>query len=216
MSSLGSVYWDNKFLKHLDVDKLKCIFEIGARYGDESLKLADIFKNAELFSFEINPLTVDECRDKLSDHDRIKFFDLGLGDKNEVLPFYSFMNNNDGASSLLKRRDFNLTQKETGFTTLQRLDDFAQLNNVGHINLLCMDVQGFELNILRGAGKLLKNIDFVIMEQPKQGIASPYIGCPPHEEIFEFMTSNNFVEIERIRENDLEDNVMYKNRLNFI
>jgi len=216
MTNLGSLYWDSEFLKHLDIDKIKCIFEVGARYGDESLKLADIFKNAELFSFEINPLTLNGCRDKLSNHDRIKFFDLGLGDKNESLPFYSFMNGNDGASSLLKRHDFESTQKETGFATLQRLDDFAQSNNIKRINLLCMDVQGFEINILRGAGEFLKNIDFIIMEQPKRGVNPCYIGCHSHEEISKFMTSNNFVEIERIGENDLEDNVMYKNNLNFI
>ena len=33
-------------------------------------------------------------------------------------------------------------------------------------------------------------------------------------EIKKFMTQNNFVEIERISENHIEDNVMYKNILN--
>ena len=36
-------------------------------------------------------------------------------------------------------------------------------------------------------------------------------GTPIIKEIKEFMTSLNFVEIERVEENKIEDNVMYKN-----
>ena len=58
------------------------------------------------------------------------------------------------------------------------------------------------------------------MEQPKEvidtrflppNIHSKYVDAPNHNEIKEFMTSNGFVEIERVPENMIEDNVMWKN-----
>ena len=58
------------------------------------------------------------------------------------------------------------------------------------------------------------------MEEPKpiintdylpNGVHSKYINAPSSKVIKEFMTKHNFVEIERIDENKIEDNVMYKN-----
>ena len=57
------------------------------------------------------------------------------------------------------------------------------------------------------------------MEEPKQtintdylpiNIHSKYINAPSSQEIKDFMLKHNFIEIERIEENSIEDNVMYK------
>ena len=34
-----SNYWDHRFLKHLELNGIKTIFEVGARYGYESIQL---------------------------------------------------------------------------------------------------------------------------------------------------------------------------------
>jgi len=82
--------------------------------------------------------------------------------------------------------------------------------------------KGYELNILKGSDSFIKNIKFIIMEEPKsiintsflpQGIYLKYIHAPSAQEIKDFMITNNFIEIERIEENKIEDNVMYKNIL---
>jgi FkbM family methyltransferase len=216
-------YWDSRFLQHLDIKDVKIVFEVGARYGDESIKLSETFENALIYSFECNPLTVNKCRENLKNHknqNKIIFNDFGLGDKQEVLPFYSFIENNDGASSLLKRIDFTKTQKLTGEVTINTLYNFIESNNIDSIDLLCMDVQGYELNILKGAENFIKNIKFIIIEEPKaiintnylpKGIHSKYVNAPSSQEIKEFMSNNGFIEVERISENAIEDNVMYKN-----
>jgi hypothetical protein len=215
-----SSYVDNRFLQHLD-DNITTIFEVGARYGDETLQLSEIFNNAQIYSFECNPNTINICKQKLDNKKNIVFIPYGLGDKNEKLPFYSYMlDNNDGCSSLLKRIDFTASQKETGIINIKKLSEFVSENQINNIDLLCMDVQGYELNILKGSGEFIKNIKFVIMEQPKdiiseqylpKGLHSTYINAPSSKEIRDFMIQNNFIEIARIQENQLEDNVMYKN-----
>ena len=215
-----SNYWDSRFLRHLDV--INTIMEVGARYGDESIKLSQLFSNASIYSFECNPLTKEISRKKLENIKNVSFFDYGLGDKNESLPFYSYIRGNDGCSSFLKRIDFKQTQKQTGIITLKKLKDFVDENNIENIDLLCMDVQGYELNILKGAEEYIKKIKFIIMEEPNQiininelpqGLYSKYINAPNPPEIKEFMLKNNFTEIERVKENEIEDNVMYKNNL---
>lgn len=209
-----SNYWDSKFLKHVHSDNIKIIFEVGARYGDESIKLSNIFPNSKIHSFECNPLTIEICKEKLSNIKSIKFNDFGLGNREENLPFYSYTKNNDGASSLFKRIDFHSTQIESGIIKIKTLKEYVYNNDIPNIDLLCMDVQGYELNILKGAEDFIRKINYIIMEQPKVGMKSKYINAPLSQEIKEFMIKNNFIEIERIRENDIEDNVMYKNKLN--
>lgn len=219
-----SYYWDKQFIQHLQPNDIKTVFEVGARYGDETKILKTTFPNSEIFSFECNPNTIDKCKTNLKDMKNINFYEIGLGETEQILPFYSYIKNNDGASSFLKRIDFKDTQKQTGFVTINRLDNFVKSNNIQNIDVLCMDVQGFELNILKGAGDFIKYISYIIMEEPKpvinskylsNGLHSKYINAPSSQEIKEFMNKHNFIEIERIQENDIEDNVMYKNIHNF-
>jgi FkbM family methyltransferase len=212
-------YWDERFLNKLDRN-INIVFEVGARYGDETLHLLNIFPNSLIYSFECNPNTLEICKKNLNNKKNIYFMPFGLGNKNEVLPFYSYIDNNDGASSFLKRIDCETTQKITGFMEIKKISDIMKNHKIEKIDLLCMDVQGFELNILKGADEYLNKIKYVIMEEPKpiinknylpNDLHSKYIGSPTSQEIKDFMNRNNFVEIERLSENCIEDNVMYKN-----
>jgi FkbM family methyltransferase len=218
-----SNYWDSKFLQHIkNIDNIKYICEVGSRYGDESIILSNIFKNANILSFECNPNTVNICKNKLLNYKNIKFFDYGLGCIETEEPFFSYNNDNDGASSFLKRIDFNNTQKENGYIKIKKLSSILSDENIQYINILCMDVQGYELNVLKGCENYLSKIEYIIMEEPKNiinteylpvNVHSKYIGSPTSIDIKNFMNINNFIEIERIEENKIEDNVMYKNTL---
>jgi FkbM family methyltransferase len=212
-------YWDPVFINHLRDEKIRIVCEVGARYGDESIKLSETFPEAQLLSFECNPNTINICRRKLAKYPHIKFFPVGLGNQEEQLPFYSYTQSNDGASSLLKRTDFHQTQQLTGYIDIRTLSSIMNDENISHIDLLCMDVQGYELNVLKGCGDFLSHIKFIIMEEPKpiinttylsDGTHSKYMGAPSSSEIHSFITKNGFVEIARISENMIEDNVMYK------
>lgn len=108
-------FWNEQFLKNLEISTIKTIFEVGSRYGDETLA-----KN------------------------NIHFNSFALGINNEELPFYSYViDNNDDASSLLKRIDYEYTQTQTGIITVKKMSDFVFENNIKQVDLLCMDVQGF-------------------------------------------------------------------------
>ena len=219
-----SYYWNAKFLRHLNPYEIYSVFEVGARYGDESISLSEIFVEADVYSFEANPLIIDKTKNRLKNYSRIKFFPFGLSDKEEELPFYPYINDTDdniGASSFLKRIDYDKTQiKCDKKVRVRRLDNVLDEEEINQVDLLCMDVQGFELNVLKGAGEYLKEIKYIIMEQPKPvidirflpaGVHSKYINAPSDKDIKVFMDNAGFVEIERIPENYIEDNVMWRN-----
>lgn len=201
-------YWDRRFVEQIKTD-VGTIVEVGARYGDESIELSNCFPGARIYSFECNPRVVDRCKNKLMGHENITFMECGLGDVNEHRNFYSYIENNDGASSFYKRYDGDRTQVLAGSIEIRKLSDIMNEQSIESIDLLCMDVQGYELNVLRGLGEQLKNVRYIIMEEPKPGIESKYINACSSVEVKEYMRNNGFVEIVRIPENLVEDNVMY-------
>ena len=202
-----SYYWDQRFLRHINED-VKTVIEVGSRYGEESIELSKHFPLAHVYSFECNPNTIDTCRKNLANKEKISFFAHGLGETNEYKEFYPYVHNNDGASSFYKRYDFNNTQVIRHNIEIKKTSDVLNELTIETVDLLCMDIQGYELNVLKGCPDVY--IRYIIMEEPKPDIVSRYIGAPSSKDIKDYMTRNNFIEIERIPENLIEDNVMYK------
>jgi FkbM family methyltransferase len=220
-------YLNDKFVNIFDKNKddFKIIFEVGCRDCLDTINLSKYFKNSHIYGFECNPDMINTCLNNLNNYEyknKITFFDYGLGDKETELNFYSYVVGNPGASSFYKRIDFNHTQIDKGKTKLRTIYDIVNEKKIEKIDLLCMDVQGFELNILKGCKDFIKNINYIIIEEPRKiisemylpkGLHSKYIDAPNAYEIQNYLSSNNFKEISRTYENELEDNVMYKNNL---
>jgi len=88
-----------------------------------------------------------------------------------------------------------------------------------------MDVQGYELNILKGAKEFISKISYIIMETPKPEEVklknsvennleiNDYIGAPSYSEVNSFMTQHNFSLIDSVDENLWETNNLYKNNI---
>ena len=59
-------------------------------------------------------------------------------------------------------------------------------------NFINIDVQGYELNVLKGAEKTLKNIDLIISEINKEEM---YKDCAKVEDLDDYLSSHNFQRI---------------------
>ena len=209
-----TAYCDIRFHRHI-IPPLNTIVEVGARYGDESLELSNLFQAAKIYSFECNPKTVEQCRKTLANAPNVTFSSYALGSSESTLPFFRYTKDNDGASSLYKRIDADETQEYAGLVETRRLDSILG-DQV--IDLLCMDVQGYELEVLKGTN--LSKVRYIIQEEPNPVINtnflpprthSKYIDAPSSSEISSFLHSNNFRELERLQENYIEDNVLWAN-----
>jgi hypothetical protein len=53
--------------------------------------------------------------------------------------------------------DDHTVQQQKITVRLETIDQYAQLNNIDHIDILKLDVQGSELSVLKGAAHLLGN-----------------------------------------------------------
>ena len=70
-----------------------------------------------------------------------------------------------------------------------RLDSFMKDNNIENVDLLCIDLQGYELNAIKSLGEKLKKVKYIITETC---IESIYIHGATFIELNEYLEKHGF------------------------
>ncbi len=145
----------------LPADEVKTIVIAGAWRGDEVNSFLQ-YKNAEIICFEPNPENFDYLKKRFEGNPRVICLPIACGSTDgEAALHEADMTGND---SLLPIVDSgNIVEKTTHPVIVKRLDHVAELQGK-KIDLLWMDVQGFEQEVLGGAGSLLDDCRAVFSE----------------------------------------------------
>jgi FkbM family methyltransferase len=158
-----------KFFDNLIASASPIIFDVGAHKGESVLFFRDIYKTAKIFSFEPEPSNF-EALAIVSKQNDASAFNVAVGDADEVAFFYrqeishlgGLLPINHGSTDSLgyaaRAKNEKIEVKKI------RLDTFCGENGVKHIDILKIDVQGFEVGVLKGAEKTLENTDCVTVE----------------------------------------------------
>jgi FkbM family methyltransferase len=130
-----------------------------------------------------------------------KVFNVALGSEESIKEMFisdreGGVTNGAGASSSLLQPKKHLTEHpEVTFPSkesisVKRFDNFARENNIGldEYNFLNIDVQGYELEVLKGIGEHLNKIDIIIAEVNRDEV---YEGCPMIDDIDLYLNKYN-------------------------
>ena len=131
------------------------VLDIGANIGYASL-LSSIRagNNGNVWSFEPNPLLMEKLNAniKLAKHANIKLFPFALSDsdKRGYLAFPDIYRQNEGTAYVGMEKN-----ARTFDIDLKKLDNLLPEKRI--VNVLKIDVEGHELQVLKGSQKILKN-----------------------------------------------------------
>jgi FkbM family methyltransferase len=141
-------------LKYFADTKTGSIIDIGANLGYYSVILGKLLKPSDkLFAFEANPLVMDMLNKNIAINDLqddIEVFNCALTDLNDQkLSLYLPLRAGSSAASLNKLHP---QDKNNSIEILtKRLDDVGQIRNLDKISLIKIDVEGAELDVIKGA-----------------------------------------------------------------
>lgn len=195
-----------QFVDKIDKSKITNIFELGSRDLEDAIKLSQYY-NSKVYAFECNPDCLIYCCENISKLDSATKEKITLVDNavsltdGEVIffPFDSNKYDNMGASSMLQI-DFSMRNKDDPDYNKEnpqkqikvngvRLDTFINKNNIEKVDLICIDLQGYELNALKSLGDYLHNVKYIITEC---SIQNTYTNGATFKELNEYLNRFNF------------------------
>lgn len=132
--------------------------DVGSNIGQHALFMAHLAKEGKVYAFEpIKSLfeQINKSKER-NNFENLMVENIGLSDKNEVVTIH-INNLNFGMSTIIPRKDFNAS--ETIRTRI--FSDFW--NDRLRIDVVKIDVEGYEYQVLRGMEKELRKYSPVIL-----------------------------------------------------
>lgn len=142
-------------IKYLIKKKNPIIFDVGAHTGESVERFRSLFNNSYIHCFE--PSIESYKSLKKYENYKTKVNNFALGDINEVKKLY--INNDDSTSGFYKfSKSKNLDNNTLSeLAKIKTLDQYVHEKKIKCIDLLKIDVQGFESKVLKGAIRTLKD-----------------------------------------------------------
>jgi len=165
------------------------IVDIGANAGEWSRTASSIFPSAQILMFDGDPENEPNLHNTVREiGSRSRYFLRLLGpERKETVTFYRPETGTTGSSVLPELTSFGKNAITLSMDTLDSLIEEASLRPS---LLLKLDVQGFELEVLKGGRQTLALSEIVIME----AALLPYNdGAPLIADIVAFMDKQGFV-----------------------
>ena len=126
--------------------------DIGANVGNHAVFLSSACER--VYSFEPNDTPGDVYRAALATKEsNITLFDVGLSDSNETMAFYENSANLGGSSFV--REHLPDTSCIKKMLEVKNADDFIEENDIGAIDFIKIDVEGFEAKVLSGLSRTI-------------------------------------------------------------
>jgi FkbM family methyltransferase len=132
------------------------ILDVGANKGDWSSMIHSAFPKAHIFMFEPQPICQEIIRQK--EIPNSKLFPNAVSSRKGNLELCT-VGGAAGHASLHKRRDSYFQAQNFSWIDVETvtIDDVVSEHGLGTIDLMKMDIEGHELEALRGAENSLKN-----------------------------------------------------------
>lgn len=173
--------------------KIKGLIHVGAHYGQE-YEIYQKLGIANLIFFE--PLSENFKILKTHIGENATLVQKALGNENKQVKMYTESFNNGMSSSILKPQKHleqypQIVFDQEEIVEMVRLDDF--LSEKANYNFLIIDVQGYELEVLKGSQETLTNISGVLTEVNRDEL---YENCVRVEQLDDFLNLYDFDRVE--------------------
>jgi len=173
----------NEIVDKLNIkNKIKGVIHVGGHVGEEIPLYLNYDWGVVIFEPQKN------CFDKILNHPKVQKFNVALGSEKKNVELHLASNNE--SSSILAPKMHLIEHPHISFnskiTVEQNLLDNYDTKDYNFLNL---DVQGYELEVLKGSEKTLKHVDYIYTEVNTKHL---YENCVLLNELDEWLNSKGF------------------------
>lgn len=183
-------------LRRLMPDK-PIILEAGAQWGEDTAWMSEFWPKVTIHAFEPNPPSYKKLLATSKKYNNIFTYQLALSHTSGQFPFY-VDGHSGGASSLLRptervNRDyFHADLEHPIIVNVVTLDEWAKEHKVDHIDFMWLDLEGNELNMLKGATEMLKTVQIIYTEVNLQIF---WEGCVRYAQLARWLEEQGFEKV---------------------
>lgn len=173
------------------------IIDAGAHTGETLTMAKRVFPAASIHCFEPDPDSFRDLSRVAANYRDVHLYQVALGDMSGSFDF--FRNVESMTSSLLPTAMVAgktevgglMVTRETIAVSVMTLDEFCAEHHIEHIDLLKIDCQGFDLRVLKGAQRMLREYRVALIQC--EAIFDPqYTGQGWFHEILGFLTNCDY------------------------
>lgn len=163
------------------------IYDLGAFVGGWSSDMKQIFPDANMFAFEANSVHQKSLANIVGENNVAICV---LGAENKSVTFYN--RNDTGDSYLQENTSYFIDNPNVQISTRQmdRIDDIVQQRNYPLPDFVKLDLQGAELEAIKGGFSTLINAEIMILEVK---ILEYNLGAPTFLQTIQFMADLGYI-----------------------
>lgn len=170
------------------------IIEAGAHIGTDTSEMARLWPSATIYAFEPIPEIFSQLKENTSLYDNVKCYEVALGSYTGKCEIFKSSGSSDGSSSVLAPKEHLIYHPDVEFNTkvivdIITLKDFFRKEKIDKVDLLWLDLQGFELEVLKVADNLLENVSAVYTEV---SLVENYAGSVLYEDLKKWMRGKGY------------------------
>jgi FkbM family methyltransferase len=171
---------------------IRTIFDAGANIGQTCLFLNRYFPNAKIYSFEPVSSTFEVLQQRVQSNVNISPIPYALGASPGHIEIQ--LRENSELNTLVQDGPKHPSANDIGKTevlNIETLDRFCQQHHIQHIDLLKLDIQGYELDVLHGADYMLTNrrVRFIYSEID---FDDSFKECQSFQELNQYLEQHKF------------------------
>jgi FkbM family methyltransferase len=172
--------------------KVSGIAYIGANKGQELVDLLKNFPDVPIHLFEPQKDSYNALHKKYKNDPNLNFYNFGLGSSEKVIDMFTNTNNDSMNSSLLAPKDHLVYHPSILFEGREKIQikKFGDLS-IRNINLLKIDVQGYELEVLKGF-KDFNDVTYILTEVNRKEM---YKDCDLVKDLDKYLTNYGFIRV---------------------
>lgn len=188
--------------------------DVGANEGQTVARVREEFKNATIHAFEPSPETFARLKRTTANDPNVHTYTVACGSKSGTVDFH--VTNNHWCSSVLPPSELGrrlygewYRTREVVRVPVTTLDEWAAKHSIDRVDVLKVDAQGYDLEVLRGARRLLASgVKAVNCECQ---FAPEYQGCATFSQVDLFLAECGFAlhQMHEINERGDEEQTTY-------